>query len=268
MYGKPRPLRKDVEIAAYCRVHLQIAVQQFEQLICTMKSNKGKVSNTVLRTYSETVRDYLFDLQPIVEFLERKKDGKYEFFRGRKSYGVMSWELFRVSRQLAIQSSFRNKPLHIDHKTAQIVSIFVLRQALEAKFERIVAVILYDKNAQTPRLRHGFHYDFVADNPNYFEFTSVDFLLLRKIYEWCNTIVHRAYQPFAWQVSHAQSICAGLWAHGPMTARGGSSIHGGIRILDVDGMQTTFVKHFINSYEHGIWCVNFGAPEAVTGYYD
>lgn len=266
-YGKPRSLCKDVEVAAYCRVHLQLATQQFEKLIKELKGANGIVPMTNLRRFSEIVRDYLFDLLPIVEFLERRKDASYEFFRGGKSYGVASWEIFRVSRQLAIQSAFRGKPFHIDHKTSQIASIFVLRQALEAKFNRIIGVYFFDKNEKTPKVKHDFHYAFIASNPDCFEFTSVDFSLLGKIYDWCNSIVHQAYQPLAWQISHAQSVCSGLWADGPNTQKGGWSIHGGVRILNLEDMQGRFARHFAASYDHGIWSVVFVKPEAVTSFY-
>lgn len=266
-YGKPRSLRKDSEVAAYCRVHLQLATKQFEILINGLKRKNGKVPIASLRRYSEIVSDYLFDLLPIAEFLERRKDANYEFFRGGKSYGVASWEIFRVSCQLAIQSAFRGKPFHIDHKTSQIASIFVLRQALEAKFNRIIAVYFFDKNEQTPKVKHDFHYSFIASNRNCFEFTSVDFHLLGKIYDWCNSIVHQAYQPLAWQIPYAQSVCSGLWAHGPLTHKGGSSVHGGIRILDLEDMQSRFAEHFAKSYDHGAWCVSFAKPEAVTSFY-
>jgi hypothetical protein len=266
-YGKPRALRKDSEIAAYCRVHLQLATRQFGILIDEIKGANGKVPIASLRRYSEIVRDYLFDLLPIAEFLERRKDDRYEFFRGGKSYGVASWEIFRVSRQLAIQSAFRGKPFHIDHKTSQIACVFVFRQALEAKFNRIVAVYFLDKNGQTPKIKHDFHYNFIVSNIGCFEFTSVNFPLLGKIYDWCNSIVHQAYQPLAWQIPHAQSVCSGLWAHGPLTKKGGSSVHGGIRILDLEDMQGRFAEHFAKSYDHGTWCIGFEKPEAVISYY-
>jgi len=140
----------------------------------------------------------------------------------------------------------------------------MLRQALEAKFERIVQVIPYNTSGDTPKLKHDFHYSFIKTNVARFQFTSVNFSLLEHIYQWCNVIVHSAVQPFAWQVPYAQETCSGLFASGPSRVRGGGwSIHGGVRILDKDSMQEAFAKHFCNSYDHGVWCIEYGEPEAV-----
>jgi hypothetical protein len=266
-FEKPRVLKNDAEVNAYCRVHLAVAIKSLENLIKQIRGNNGKINHTSLRKYSEAIRDYLFDLRPLVEHLERRKDPSYEFFSGGKNYSVHTWELFRLSRQLAIQSAYRKEPFHVDHKTSQIASIFVLRQALEAKFERIIAVALYDSLGQTPKLRHGFHYDFINANPAYFEFTSVHFSLLKKLYDWCNVVVHRAFQPYAWQIDYAHSISSGLFASGNLNKNGGWSIHGGVRIHDLSAMQSAFIAKFCKEYDHGIWCVETSTPEAVTDYY-
>jgi hypothetical protein len=75
------------------------------------------------------------------------------FFIGSKAYGAYSWEVFRLSRQLALQSAYRGLPFHLDHKTSQIAAAFVLRQALECKFTRLIGVGFHDSSLGTPRVR-------------------------------------------------------------------------------------------------------------------
>jgi hypothetical protein len=137
-------------------------------LLKDLRRPSQKISYTLLKRYTEIITDYLSDLKAIAEHLERQKHPDYTFFRGGKNYGVHTWEVFRLSRQLAIQSAFRGLPFHVDHKTSQIASVFVLRQALEQKFEPLIAVRIYNSSGQTPRLRHDVHYDFIANNPYYF----------------------------------------------------------------------------------------------------
>ena len=243
-FKKPKALKNNAEINAYCRAHLTVSIKELENLVKIMRGDASRVSCSNLRRYKEIVQDYL---------------------GGRKSYGVHSWEVFRISRQLAIQSAYRKQSFHIDHKTGQIASIFMLRQALEAKFERLVAVNIYNSSQQTPKLRHGFHYEFINNNPTYFEFKSVKFSFLKKIYDWCNVIVHRAFQPYAWQIAYAHSICSGLFVAGDLNENGGWSINGGVRIQSLSEMQTAFINHFCSSYDHGIWCMEAGKPEAGIG---
>lgn len=266
-FERPRNLRNSAEVNAYCKVHLVVAIQTFEKLLKQIRGEKSVLTQGSLQKYAEVIRDYLFDLRPLVETLERRRDPTYEFFGGGKNYGVHTWELFRFSRQLAVQSAFRRERFHFDHKVAQITSIFVLRQAMEKKFERLVAVALYDKLGQTPKLRHGFQYDFIANNLKYFEFTGVRFSDLKKLYDWCNVVVHHAFQPLAWQIAFAHAVSYELFAAGDLSEKGGWSVNGGVRILELDNMQDTFIKHFVNDYHHGIWCVEPYGPEAVTSYY-
>ncbi|MCZ4303852.1 hypothetical protein O4G98_03825 [Zoogloeaceae bacterium G21618-S1] len=239
-----------------------VAISQFERLIAEMKAGHTEVKAEKLRKFSPLVHDYLHDLRPIVEYLERRKDPDYEFFRGSKSYQPMGWQLFRASRQLAVMTV--NSAIRIDHNVSHIAAVFMLRQALEVKFERIIGVSLLDKWYQSPKLRHGFHYGFIKDNLSYFEFASVDFARLEQIYKWCSVLLHQAIQPFAWQLPYAFSVTEGLFDSDPVTETGHWSIHGGVRICGKAAMQNAFAEHFVRSYDHGIWCVQYGDTEAVS----
>lgn len=200
-FGKMRLLKNDVERNAFCRSHLVLADRCFDNLLIELKGDAPKISFKKAVSYGEIITDYIFDLKPIIEYLEQRKDPSFVFLRGHKNVGVATWELYRLSKQLAVQSAHRKTPMHFDHKNAQIVAVFALRQALEEKFFRLIAVAFYDAVASTPKIKHFFHYDFIISHPSYFTFKSVDFKLLKKIYEWCNEVVHNVYQPMAWQTS-------------------------------------------------------------------
>lgn len=263
-YGKSRALVKEAEINAYCRSNLVLADRSFDRLLKIMRNSKGKISLHTARNYKEIIRPYIFDIQPIAEYLECKKDPKYVFLNGHRSSHVHTWEVFRVSRQLAIQSAHRKAPLHIDHKTAQIAAVFVLRQALEAKFDRLIGVDFYSSSHTRPRLPHGFNHDFIISNLKYFDFKIVDFSLLEKIYEWCNEIVHNVYHPVAWQIDYAHQTCAGLFEsinYGPNAAW---SINNAVEINHIDDMRNDYVDHFNKNYIHGkFWSIYLSKPEAV-----
>jgi hypothetical protein len=93
-------------------------------------------------------------------------------------------------------------------------------------------------------------------------FRSVDFGSLKKIYDWCNELVHRLYQPFAWQIAFSHSICGGLFNPVPTAPGVGWSIHNSVKINNPSEMQSAFMKHFCDTYKHGIWAVEAGEPEA------
>jgi len=264
-FAHSRIFKQECEVMAYCRAHLAVAEDRFVILLKRIKGDQSCISFKSLIQNKDIIRDYLFDLKNIVEFLEKKRDPSYTFFTGGKAYFTDTIWIFQLSQQLANTSLYQKSTF--SHKECQIASVFVLRQALESKFNRIIAVDLLDSQGQTPKLRHAFHYEFIRDNSRFFEFVSVDFSLLRQIYDWCNEIVHKAFQPYAWQADYAHSICSGLFSSGNLTHKGGWSIHGGVRILDLHEMQSAFATHFSGYYDHGLWCVHFNKPEAVTDFY-
>lgn len=266
LFQKPRLFASETERVAYCKCHLLVAINQLENLLTIMRDGKNSISHTQFKKHKPLLRDYLFDLMPIVEHLERKKDPRYEFFRGVKAYGMTGWQVFKASKQLSVLSV--QQPIKIDHRGSQVASVFMLRQALEVKFERLVAASLHDKTGQTPKVRHDFYYSFIKQNLSLYEFTSVDFSLLRYVYIWCNVFVHRAIQPLAWQLPYALDICSGLFSDGQLNIKGGWSINGGVRVINQCKMQQTFAEYFRNNYKHGQWCIEYGTPEAVCDYYD
>lgn len=261
VFRKHKRFHTDTEIVAYCRTHLTVATSQMEKLVIEMRAGEDKVSAKAMKQFAPLIYDYMHDLRPIVEHLEQQKNPKYIFFRGAKSYHPMAWQLFRGSCQLAYMTVNAS---HLDHNVSHIAAVFMLRQAMEAKFERIIGVAITDKDLQTPRLRHGFHYDFVKDNLSYFQFSSVDFLHLEKIYQWCSNLIHKAVQPLAWQLPYAFDIVKGLFDSGEGAHIGSWSIHGGVRISNKAAMQMAFGDHFCRSYNHGIWCIDPGDTEAVS----
>jgi hypothetical protein len=176
---------------------------------------------------------------------------------------VLTLEVFNASRQLSRQSAFYGQPFRMDHKAAQIASVFILRQALESKFFRLVGVEIYDRNGNSPKLRHMFHYDFILANASYFNFRTVTFRDLRKVYEWCNDVVHRVYHPLAWEIDYAHKVCRGLF--NPLRPEQNTrwSINNAVEINDRDGMQGNFIQHFVDNYDHGIWTIEPLEPEAM-----
>ncbi len=263
VFSTKQSFEKKSEADGYCRANLVVAKLCFDSLVNNIQGNHTKPQYKDLMRYHELVRDFIHDLKPIAEYLERQKNPTYTFFHGHKSYSVHTWEVFRISQQLAVQSAFRNQYLHFDHKTARIVSVFVLRQALEAKFFRLVAVEIYNKTGDTPRLKHLFHYDFIEKNNSYFDFKAVTFLILKKIYQWCNDIVHRVYLPLAWEVDYAQQICQGLFFPLKTPASTHWSINNAVEINKCDQMQSAFIDHFCSEYDHGIWACEPIKPEAM-----
>ena len=262
VFRRPTNFGRKTDVLMYCRMHLIVALDQLKGLVNEMREGKSKVSAKAMRKYEPYLSDYIFDLRLIAQTLERHKDrnDSYLFFRGSKGYVAEAWQTFQASKQLYWMSAVPT--IRMDHRQAHITAIFALRQALEAKFQRIVAVYAYNKNGETPKLKHGFYYLFIKDNLTMFQFPQVDFLLIEKIYDWCNVIVHNSVQPFPWQVSYALETCRGLFAGGPIPG-GGNSIYGGVIINDKELMQRAFAQHFCTEYQHGVWSIEFEKPEAV-----
>lgn len=187
----------------YLRYQLRVALEELTILNQEIrKQNNGAITFAALSRYSPIIRDYLFDLREILVFLQQQVLG-WTFFDGGKNSGVSSWEVYILAQGLAYQSTYTGTGSPFDHKAAQIASIFVLRQAMELRFERLIAVYPTDPKGKPPKLRHGFHQDFIVAKPQFFQVNGFKVKELRNLYDWCSEIVHQAYQPYAWQISMA-----------------------------------------------------------------
>lgn len=265
VFGRTRKFNNDAERQVYCRVHLKVAIDELSTFICDLRGdNSGVITFSSIQLWKSTFVDYVYDLIGIVSFLQRDLPD-YVYFRGGKSHTVHSWEVYNLAKGLAYQSAHWGSGMaSLDHKVAQISSIGVLRQSLELRFTRLIAVYPIDKKGRAPKLRHGFHHDFVAANTAVFHADGFSFAELRPMYDWCSEIVHQAYQPYAWQISYAFRLAGRLLGSKMAQPTKAWSIANKVEILDVPAMQEAFEHHFLGSYEHGEWSMIRERPEALT----
>lgn len=263
VFGRSRALKNDVERAAYCRCHLKIALSQFGLLVSEFHDPAvNSITMARLAPWKDIVVDYIFDLLEIVPFLERKTPG-YVFFNGVKNADVHSWQVYVLSRRLAYQSVYQGRLPQFDHKPAQIAAIFVLRQSLELRFERLIGVYPEDKKGKRPRLKHGFHQEFIGAHPNYFQCHGFSIVDLQPVYDWCSEIVHLAYQPYAWQTAWALELCGQLLGTRSVPAGQHWNIANAVEVVDVSGMQSAFEAYFLKNYDHGSWRMTRMCPEEI-----
>jgi len=259
VFGRSRLFQNDVEVRHFCRCHLHIALKQLSKLVTTLKGSTGSVTGASLITWNDTIRDYILDLVEVVPFLQRDQPD-YVYLNAHKNAGLHSWQVFGLAHGLAYQSTLQVGSL--EHKAAQIAAIAVLRQALELRFVRLISVYPQDKKGKPPKLKHGFHQEFIVANPQFFltqEFSIAD---LKPVYDWCSEIVHQAYQPYAWQIAWALELSGRLL--NSRSAAGAWNIANGVEIIDVQGMQTAFESHFMEKYDHGEWKMTRLRPEALV----
>ncbi|MFQ3456465.1 hypothetical protein PMN64_24595 [Bradyrhizobium sp. UFLA01-814] len=251
-------------VIPYLRYQLRVALEELTILDREMRDlNNGSISYAVLSRFGRILIDYLFDLREILIVLKRKEPG-WKFFNGEKNSGATSWEIFGLARGLAFQSTYVESGPPFDHKIAQIASIFVLRQAMELRFERLIAVYPTDRNGKPPKLRHGFHQEFIAANPSFFLADGFRVKELRHLYDWSSEIVHQAYQPYAWQISMALRRGGDLLRSRSAPGNRAWSIFNSIAISDVEAMQTAYERHFLATYGHGTWLFTRAKPEALV----
>lgn len=248
----------NAELKQFCRVSLFVAQEQVSRLIREIeKINCDELSLELINT---TLVDYIFDLKPVIEYLERAKTPDFVLFSGGKNYRAESFDLFRLS--CALLNGQLDKG---SHKTRQIAAVCVLRQSLESRFQRIIGVELHDKDGKGPKVRHGFYYNFIADSQSEIELKNCNLKAISSVYDWCNDIVHGAYQPSSWQLPFAHQVCAPLFWSGESEEAKRWSIYGAARIKDPDSMRQSFLRYFAEKYDHGIWCSAFLNPDALAG---
>ena len=251
-------------LTPYLRYQLRVARNELSALVGEMRGrNNGVVTATEIATFRDVLIDYMFDLRDILAFIQRNVSG-WSFFQGDKNRTVTSWEVYQLARGLAYHSTYMGTGAYLDHKAAQIASMFVLRQAMELRFERLVAVYPTDPKGKAPRLKHGYHQEFIAANPQFFCADGFEIKKLRHLYDWCSEIVHQAYQPYAWQVSMALRRGGDLLRSRSAPADQAWSIFNAVRIDNVESMQAAFEEHFLATYGHGTWRFIRGRPEGLV----
>lgn len=264
VFSRGREFKADTEVQAYCRCHLRVAVVQVSALVALLRDPEtASIGRASLAPWAQILRNYILDLIEIVDFLQRKTEG-YVFFQGGKNHGVHSWQIFLLSRQLAQHSAYTGTGPHHETKPAQIAAIAVLRQALELRFERTIGVYPRDPKGKPPRLRHGFHLEFIGANPSHFVFSGFKLSELQSVYNWSSEIVHQAYQPYAWQIDWADELASRVMVPREAPSGGHWNIANAIEVVDAIGMQDAFFEHFLTSYEHGKWRMHRAKPEALV----
>lgn len=262
LFGRSRTFKDDRAALPYLRYNLRAAHEEFASLVSELRNAKsGILTAASLMQFSAIFTDYLFDLREILVPLQKNITG-WTFFAGAKSFVNSSWEVFNLARSLSIQSAWSSTGIHLDHKASQIASILVLRQAMELRFERLISVYPRDAKGNAPKLRHGFHQDFITTNPQFFDTGTLSIKQLRHLYDWCSEIVHQAYQPYAWQIAMAMRRGGELLGSRPTAPNASWSIYNTVEIIGVTAMQTAYETHFLSTYGHGTWRMTRGKPEA------
>ncbi|KPA14933.1 hypothetical protein MHK_004860 [Candidatus Magnetomorum sp. HK-1] len=257
-------LKTDDEIRSYCKVQLSLASYCFNKLRDIIINDQKSFNYYSIIKYKNIITDYIFDLKPIVEYLEQKEDPKYIFFSGGKNYETKSYETYRISRNLFWTCAFNNN--FIDQRSGYNLSSFSLRQSLELKFKRIVGAIVYDKTYQPPKIKHDFFYNFITQNLDLYEFTTEFFSCINKIYKWTNLSIHTGTLPNVWELQYALDITFKLFQSKTYNTRGSWSVFGAVKILNYDQVKHNFFKYFENNCQkdNTIWCIEFTEnPEAI-----
>jgi hypothetical protein len=264
VFGRSKAFKGDSEFSAFCRCHLVSAHREFKKLASRFRDpTTDKVELARMFLLKDFISDFVFDLVEIIPFLERKTTG-FLYFQGIKAPHVHSYELYQLSLQLASQSAIASFGPWFTHKGAQIAAIFVLRQAMELRFERIVGVSPLDSKGHSPKLKHGFHFRFIVEHPHHFVYREFVISSLKPVYDWCSEIVHAAYQPYAWQASWAQDIGGRLLKSQSSQPGKGWNLANAVEVVDVDKMQSDFEDYFLANYDHGSWEMTREPPEALV----
>ena len=264
VFLRSKMFKADSEISAFCRCHLVAAHREFKKLAHLFRDpSTNKFELARMLPFKEFIADFVFDLIEIIPFLERKTVG-FLYFRGGKAPDVHSWRLYQLSLELASQSAIVSAGPRFDHKGAQIAAIFVLRQAMELRFQRIVGVFPLDSKGNEPKLKHGFQFRFIVEHPHHFVYRGFDLSSLKPVYDWCSEIVHAAYQPYAWQIAWAQDIGGRLLRPQNSQPGKGWNLANAVEVIDVDKMQSDYEDYFLANYDHGSWQMTRVRPEALV----
>lgn len=262
LYKENGILKTDSEVRAFCKCQLTLAVHWFDELLDSLNSQPGAMRRERILKVGEHLHDFMHDVRPIIEYLERRHDSEFVFFEGGKAYGRPAWQIYRESYSLYWSSS-NNQP-SVSHRNGISLSVFTLRQSLEILFQRVLGFYgAHDKNYTEPRLRHDFFPEFIEKHIDKFNVRYHSLRNIIKLYKWTNFFIHTGVMPRIWEPWFALEYCKNLFQPPSPGATGGWSIYGAIEVSEFDWLREKLLEDICANYGEGPWCFEFGKPEAV-----
>lgn len=206
---------KAAEINAYVKAQFHVALKSFDNLIAHIEKQEDGLNSHTINKYADLIKDYIFDLKPFVEHLERTKNPEFELFTVWKPYNSSAFELFKTCQALYWYPNIDRRI--IDRKAATNLSVFMLRQSMEIKFKRVFGIYkLYDRNKNSLRLEHEFLPNFIENNKDLIklELPGINMTDVLNIYKWTNHTIHNAINPNIWEVYYTLEIVNYLFKGG------------------------------------------------------
>lgn len=253
--------KTDSEVNQYCKSQLFIANSWLNSLINIIKEN-GNFNHASIIKHKHHITDYLFDIKPFIEYLERKSNKDYIFFDGGKYYGQKAWQVFRESKVLYWHSSSNKN--YLTHRSNISLSVFTLRQSLELKFKSILGLSdIYDKSNASAKIKHDYIPDFLDRNLSELDVNYNSLKYIIKIYKRTNVTIHTGIIPHIWEQDFALNYCAGLFKPDAAKPSGAWSLYSSVKIKNYDILIKKFMDEFCKKYSDNYWCFEFTNPEAV-----
>lgn len=263
LYSERKGFKNDSEGTSYCRAQLCVAEYCFGKIIAEINNLSTGESDHRIIQFKEMIRNFVHDIRPIVDYLEKRRDPAYSFFEGGKNYGTRTIEVFGICNNLFWTSAFTENI--VDVRAGLNLSVFTLRQALELKYRRILGIgNIYNKDTEIePKLKHDYFYSFIKSNIVHFKFHTPHIADIWKIYRWTNETIHTGNIPRIWELQYALEVANPFFAPQLASPTGAWSIHSSVEITDYENLQSKFRVAFHEKYPEAEWIVEFEKPEAV-----
>jgi hypothetical protein len=263
LFSERKEFKNDTEVAGYCRAQLCVAEHCFGEIIAEIANTSNRDSAHGVKQFEPMIHNFIHDLRPIIEFLEKRRDPAYTFFDGGKFHGTRTIDAFKISNNLFWTNAFSNN--FVDMRVGLNLSVFTLRQSLELKYRRILGVGgMYNKDTENePKLRHDYFYSFIKANMSHFNFHTPQIADIWKIYRWTNSTIHTGNIPRLWELQFALKVVNPFFAPQPASHTGAWSIHSSVEIIDHKILQDKFKVVFHVRHPESDWVVEFEKPEAV-----
>lgn len=240
---------KPAEERRFSEVNLWYAAKALDDLINTISGETGGLNYKNIYVFRRMLRDILFDLRPFVEYFMQQKDPGYVFLRGGKNYTISTAETFHVARGLYYWTAA--KDYDIPHKESQGMVSMVVRQSIEMKTKRVLAV------NKITKIQNGWDYPFkdlfrfIQQNKALLEYDPVNFEIVKLIYKWACAYIHNGEIPRQWQNHFAllymeKWFKAGTYRGRKMTVR---SVFAAFKIKNLSKLKEALVNFVGKDYK-------------------
>lgn len=202
--------------------------------ICSSTDSFGRVieqikNSEISELKSRLLIDFICDLKPFISYCDKNQD--YSWLLGNTNTHISNFYY-----DLAYNSFWNGLPSeHPEERLALSTSTpFTIRQAIEYKVKRILAIDYLTKNKKPFNRTPELCFKILDKCSEILTLNNFTFEIIKNIYSWTHTYIHGGYRAEPWKTESALDYLNKVYYSGETSINNSFSIYAGIEIRESD----------------------------------